>query len=148
MRQTLLACAILGGLFLACRSEAHAALQVCDASPEPVAVAIAALTQSGSGVRAQAEGWWQIDAGTCQIVIDNDLVQGAFYYLYAKGTTITWSGTAARNTRDASFCTNFAGGFNYVDRPNALCAGAGQQLLWFISEPIAGTDWTIDLNAP
>ena len=147
MRSTLLTLAVLAGLFFAFRGTAQATLRVCDASGEPVSVAIAVLTPSAGGVQSQSEGWFQIDSGTCQLVIDTDLDAATRYYLFAKSTTIAWAGTS-RKTTDASFCTNFADRFNYVNRGGNLCTGAGEQMEWFINEPIAGPTWTIDLDIP
>jgi uncharacterized membrane protein len=141
--------AILAGLFLGCWSEARAALHVCNGTAEPVSVAIAVQTPNASGTGAQTEGWFQIDSGTCQLVIDSDLdAGGTFYYLFARATSIVWAGSPAKATRDAPFCINNAGRFNYVDRQSNLCSGAGNQVQWFINEPIAGTDWTISLDTP
>jgi len=149
MRSTFFVFAILAGLFFGCRCEARAALRVCNGSAEPATVAIAVFTPSARSAAAQAEGWFQIDSGTCQLVIDTDLDPGgSLYYLFAKARTIAWTGSSTPTSRDAPFCTNDAGRFYYVDRPNNLCAGAGNQLEWFINEPIAATDWTITLDTP
>jgi uncharacterized membrane protein len=148
MRSTLFALAVLAGLFFASRTAADAALRVCDATNEPVSVAIAILQPATNGVQSQSEGWFQIDAQACAVVIDTNLDPGALYYLYAKGPEIVWAGNAGKGTRDTTFCTNFAGRFSYVDRPGSLCTGAGEQMLWFINEPATSADWTVDLSSP
>jgi uncharacterized membrane protein len=147
MRSTLFAFAFITGLF-ACGGEARAALHVCNATNELVAVSIAVLTQQASGVEARAVGWWQVDIGRCETIVDADLDPGTLYYLFAKSQNISWTGRPGKSTKDASFCTSFGGAFNYADRASNLCTGAGQQMLWFINEPITGPDWTISLNTP
>ena len=148
MRTTLLGFVILAGLFFASRTAADATLRVCNGSNDPVTVAIAAITLSNGGTQIQSEGWFQIDTQTCTNVIDTDLDPTTLYYLYAKATLELWAGSPRKGTRDAQFCTNFAGRFSYVDVPNNLCTGAGQEMLWFINEPINGPTWTINLNNP
>jgi len=149
VRSILFIFAVLAGLFLACRSEARAALHVCDGTDQPATVAIAALVPSASGAQATSEGWFQIDSGTCQTVIDTDLNPGGTtYYLFAKARTITWAGSSAKASQDAQFCTNDASGFAYVDRSPNNCNGAAELMRWFINEPIGGADWTITLDWP
>jgi uncharacterized membrane protein len=147
MRSLFFAFTLFAGLFVASRATADAALRVCDTTSQPVSVAIAMLGPSSTGVQSQSEGWFQIDAQTCAIVIDAPLNPTALYYLYAKTAKITWAGNA-QATRDSEFCTDFAGRFSYTDRPAALCTGAGEQMLRFIYEPATSPDWTIDLDSP
>jgi len=73
---------------------------------------------------------------------------GTFYYLFAKSRTIAWAGKPGKSTKDAAFCTNDAGKFYYLDRESDLCTGAGDQMMWYISEPVAAPDWTITLDRP
>ncbi|HTX55635.1 MAG TPA: DUF1036 domain-containing protein [Candidatus Acidoferrales bacterium] len=148
MRSTLLALAVLAGLFFASRAAADATLRVCDATDEPVSVAIAVFGNLTGGVASKSEGWFQIDARSCALVIDTNLDPTTLYYLYAKGPKIVWAGNTGKSTRDAPFCTNFAARFYYVDRPQSLCTGAGEQMVWFINEPAAAPDWTIELDSP
>ena len=148
MRSILVALAVLVGLFFASRTAADAALRVCDATDEPVSVAIAVLEPGTGGAQIHSEGWFQIDARTCTVAIETDLNPQTLYYVYAKSVQITWAGNPRKSTRDAAFCTNFAGQFSYIDRPGNLCTGAGEQMLWFINEPAAGPNWTVDLDSP
>jgi uncharacterized membrane protein len=147
LRSMLFAVAVLGGLFFASRATADAALRVCDATGGPVTVAIAVLGSGVGGPQSESEGWFQINAQTCAIVIDSDLSPTSLYYLYAKSGRIVWTGSAAA-ARDAQFCTNFAGRFTYADRPASLCTGAGEQMVWFINEPATAPDWTVELDSP
>jgi uncharacterized membrane protein len=146
MRPILFAFAMFVGLFFASRTAADAALRVCNATNESVSVAIAALEPGTTGAQSESEGWFQIDAQTCTRVIDTNLNPATLYYLYAKTAKIVWAG--GKGTRDAPFCTNFAGRFTYADRPSSLCTGAGQQMLWFINEPVTGSDSTVELDSP
>lgn len=147
MRAIVYTLAVFVTLFALSRGVADAALRVCNASYEPASVAIAALEPSTSGARSHSEGWFDIDAQECQIVIDTDLNPDALYYVYAKAPQIVWTGKSGA-TRDAPFCTNFAEHFNYIDRTADLCTGAGEQMLQFINEPVAGPTWTVLLVSP
>lgn len=148
IRRSLLVLALFAGLFFACRSRALAALHVCDRTPLPVSVALAIEASSPTGPTVQSQGWWQIDAGTCVVTIDNDLQQGVRYFLYAKSIQVTWPGSGKQGSRDAQFCTNYQDAFDYSNRPANLCTAAGDQMVWFLYEPIAGPDWTINLDVP
>lgn len=148
MRSTLIAFAIFAGLYLGSHARAEAALRVCDATQQPAAVAIAVLQPSASGTQSTSEGWFQIDAQKCTRVIDTPLNAGARYYLYAKSTTMVWSGNPKRGTKDAEFCTNFSSRFFYTDRPASLCIGDDEQMQWFINEAVSTPDWTINLYSP
>ena len=149
MRRSLLVLAIFAGLVFACWSEARAALHVCDRSPLPATVALGIEASGPTGSVAQSQGWWQIDAGTCATLIDNDLQPGVQYFLYAKSVQVTWAGDSKKKgTRDVQFCANGQNAFNYSNRPANLCNQAGDEMQWFIYEPVNGADWTIDLNVP
>src|SRR5580704_12800383 len=119
MRSTLFVSAILAALFL-CSGQARAALHVCNGTNEVASVSIAALSQGSTGVEARSVGWWQINALQCETIVDADLDPGTLYYLFAKSQTIFWTGNPGKASKDAAFCTNFAGGFTYLDRPSTL----------------------------
>ena len=148
MRSIVFALAALVALFAASRGSASAALRVCNGTGGSVAVALAAVVPNDTGVQTVSEGWFQVDAQACQNVVDTDLDPGTLYYLYAKGTLLTWSGTLKKGAKDAAFCTNFAGRFAYTDRASNVCTGAGEEMSTFIYEPVAGPNWTIVLNNP
>lgn len=145
MRSTVVALGMAFGLFVACRGAADAALKVCNATSEPATVAIAIFSPAANGAASQSEGWFQINAGACQLVVETALDLASRYYLFAKAHDITWSGDPRKAT-DAPFCINDAGRFFYTDRVRTLCTGAGDRMVRFIEEPIQRPDWTIDLN--
>ena len=147
LRSNLLAIATFIVLVCATRAAADAALHVCNATGEPASVAIAAVQSGTNGAQGISEGWFQIDAQRCAIVIDTNLDPATPYYLFAKSANIVWAGKRS-NARDAQFCIEVAGRFSYVDRTQNLCTGAGQQMLFFINEPVAGPDWTVELDSP
>lgn len=147
MRSIVLAVALFVGLFFGAYAAADAALHVCNATGEPASVAIAAVQAGTNGVQGISEGWFQIDAQRCAIVIDTDLDPATPYYLFAKSANIVWAGNRG-NARDAPFCIDVAGRFSYVNRTQNLCTGAGEQMLPFINEPVAAPDWTIELDSP
>jgi uncharacterized membrane protein len=148
MRRSLLVLAIFAGLIFACRSQALAALHVCDRTPLPVSVALAIEAPSATGLTVQSQGWWQIDSGKCLTTIDNDLQAGVQYYLYAKSTLVTWAGDPKTNSKDVAFCSNRQDAFNYTDRPKNACTEANDEMVYFIHEPVGGPDWTINLDIP
>lgn len=147
MRFIVLSIALFAGLFFGACATADAALHVCNATGEPASVAIAAVQPSTNGAQGISEGWFQIDAQTCSIVIDTNLDPATPYYLFAKSAKIVWAGNRG-NPRDAPFCIDVAGRFSYVDRTQNLCTGAGEQMLLFINEPVTGPDWTVELDSP
>lgn len=74
----LLAGLSLGGI-LALSIPARADFRVCNATQTLVGVAIGYRTQDGW----KTEGWWNIEASTCQTLIQGTLAS-RFYYLYAE----------------------------------------------------------------
>ncbi len=148
MRPFLVAVVAFAGFMVASYAYADAALSVCDNTHQPVAVAIAVMQPSASGVQTESEGWFQIRAHECARVIDTPLNPAARYYLYAKSQSMTWSGSPGARTKDAQFCTNFSSRFFYFNRAAPFCFGDQEQMLWFIDEATKGTDWTINLYSP
>ncbi len=148
VRVALAACALCIGFVLASRAPADAALHVCNATLRPATVAIAVLEPNATGTQSESEGWFQIDANTCTVVIDSDLTPGARYYLFAKSHALVWAGNPATGTKDTEFCTNASARFFYRDRTAPLCVGEGEQMTWFINETVHPPDWTINLYSP
>ena len=151
MRSFLVALVAFAGFLVASHACADAALRVCDATKQPVAVAIAVMQPSASGTQTESEGWFQIRAHACTRVVETPLNPAARYYLYAKSQSMTWAGQpggGAAGGKDASFCTNFSSRFFYFNRSAPLCFGDQEQMLWFIDEATKGADWTINLYSP
>ncbi|HET9029026.1 MAG TPA: DUF1036 domain-containing protein [Candidatus Aquilonibacter sp.] len=146
--RSLLVVLVIAGSFVACRGQAQAALHVCDRSPQPATVALTTVAASATGTVVQSQGWWQVDAGSCAVLIDNDLVPGVLYYLYGKSPQYFWAGDSKKNSKDAQFCANEQDGFQYMNRDKTQCTSPNDAMLWFIYEPVRGTDWTIDLYMP
>ena len=150
LRRFLVLAVICAGLVIVCRANALAALAVCDRSPQPVSFAIATSTPPAPNVQpqTQSQGWWQLDAGTCQIIVSTDLQPGLRYFLYAKSAQITWAGKKSKKSTDMQFCANNNDAFNYLNRTADLCNQADDAMLWFIDESVSGPDWTINLDIP
>ena len=84
-------------------TDAFAELRLCNKTPVQVGIAI--------GYRSNeewiSEGWWNLDAESCQVVVDGPL-PSRYYYLYAidyeEGGA--WGGTAFMCTSDKEFTIN------------------------------------------
>jgi uncharacterized membrane protein len=75
---------------------AHAEFRVCNDTKHMVGVAIA----RSNGIDWISEGWWNIDAQGCTVILEGPL-KARYYYLYAVQYDIGggWTG-------DRFFCTN------------------------------------------
>jgi uncharacterized membrane protein len=79
---------------------AHADLRLCNQTPVRVGIAI--------GYKGPndwvSEGWWNIDADSCQVVVDGPL-PSRYYYLYALDYEDggAWGGTAYMCTDEKEF---------------------------------------------
>jgi uncharacterized membrane protein len=89
---------------------ANAAFKICDDSGETVAVALAFYDKATDSYISR--GWWNLDDGGCTIIVSGDLTD-EYYYLYAKSSQHTWSGTHTA-------CVNQKHKFAYVDA-NKTC---------------------------
>lgn len=92
------AVAVLGMFSTA--TDAHAELRLCNRTPVQVGIAI------GYKANAQwvSEGWWNLDAESCTVVVDGPL-PSRYYYLYALDYEEggAWGGTAFMCTNDKEF---------------------------------------------
>lgn len=79
---------------------AHAELRLCNKTPVQVGIAIG---YKGEGEWV-SEGWWNLDAESCQVVVDGPL-PSRYYYLYALDYEEggSWGGTAYMCTHDKEF---------------------------------------------
>mgnify|MGYP002280457701 CR=1 FL=1 len=79
---------------------AHAELRLCNKTPSRVGIAIGYKGQ-GDWV---SEGWWNVDADSCQVVVDGPL-PSRYYYLYALDYDDggAWGGTAYMCTDEKEF---------------------------------------------
>jgi len=81
-------------------SPARAELRLCNKTPVQVGIAIG-YKRSDKWV---SEGWWNLEAETCQVVVDGPL-PSRYYYLYALDYEEggAWNGTAFMCTHDKEF---------------------------------------------
>ncbi len=79
---------------------ARAELRLCNKTPVQVGIAIGYKDQQDW----VSEGWWNVDAESCQVVVDGPL-PSRFYYLYALDYEEggAWGGTAFMCTHDKEF---------------------------------------------
>ncbi|WP_334176803.1 DUF1036 domain-containing protein, partial [Pseudoxanthobacter sp.] len=91
--------ALAAGLLLA-PAVAHADLRLCNKTPGGIGVAIGYKTQK----TWVTEGWWNVGAGTCSVIIEGPL-NARFYYIYAVDNNNggEWGGNAYLCTREKEF---------------------------------------------
>lgn len=89
-----------GALWLAGITPAAADFRVCNATQNLVGVALGYRAESGW----ISEGWWHIDASSCETLIDKPL-QSRYYYLYAEDATRggRWEGPIYMCVADTEF---------------------------------------------
>ncbi|MEM9222746.1 MAG: DUF1036 domain-containing protein [Pseudomonadota bacterium] len=85
---------------LAVAVPAKAELRLCNKTPVQVGIAIGYKADS----QWISEGWWNLEAETCQVVVDGPL-PSRYYYLYALDYEEggAWGGTAFMCTHDKEF---------------------------------------------
>ncbi|MEM0908360.1 MAG: DUF1036 domain-containing protein [Pseudomonadota bacterium] len=122
---------VAAGSALTVATPAQAELRLCNKTPVQVGIAI--------GYKAQnewvSEGWWNLDAETCQVVVDGPL-PSRYYYLYAidyeEGGA--WGGTAFMCTHDKEFTiegTNNCVARGY-ERRGFVEVDTGDKLSWTV----------------
>lgn len=79
---------------------ARADLRLCNKTPGGIGVAIGYKTQKDW----MTEGWWNVAAGTCSVIIEGPL-NARFYYIYAVDNNNggEWGGNAYLCTREKEF---------------------------------------------
>ncbi|SHO66017.1 Uncharacterized membrane protein [Pseudoxanthobacter soli DSM 19599] len=96
----LLSCAVLGLGLAAQTTPARADLRLCNKTSGGIGVAIGYKTPK----TWITEGWWNIDAGACSLVIEGPL-NARYYYVYAVDNANggEWGGQAFMCTREKEF---------------------------------------------
>jgi uncharacterized membrane protein len=83
---------------------ATAGLTVCNATADPVSVAVSYVSPRGGFV---SEGWWKLNAcrGCQELVLDSDTSDRHNYFIYAKevGGSSVWEGNSPRCTTSKRF---------------------------------------------
>jgi len=112
-------------------TDAHAELRLCNQTPVQVGIAI--------GYKADdswiSEGWWNLDAESCTIVVDGPL-PSRYYYLYALDYEEggAWGGTVYMCTHAKEF--TIEGTQNCVargyERRGFVEVDTGDQLSWTV----------------
>jgi len=95
-----LAVLVAAAALLSTAGTARAELRLCNKTPVQVGIAIGYKDQTDW----VSEGWWNVDAESCQVVVDGPL-PSRYYYLYALDYEEggAWGGTAFMCTHDKEF---------------------------------------------
>jgi uncharacterized membrane protein len=115
-------------------AEAHAELRLCNKTPSRVGIAIG-YKGANNWV---SEGWWNVEADTCQVVVDGPL-PSRYYYLYALDYEDggAWGGTAFMCTDEKEFT---------IEGTND-CVARGYERRGFVEvDTRDSTAWTIQLT--
>ncbi|MCB1472315.1 MAG: DUF1036 domain-containing protein [Rhodobiaceae bacterium] len=126
---------VAGGLALA-GGPAQADLRMCNSTPSRVGVAIG----YNNGKEWISEGWWNVEANSCEILLEGPLV-ARFYYFYAidydQGGE--WSGSDYMCTADKVF----------LIREINRCEERGYHRNGFMEVDTGeNTSWTVRLTEP
>ncbi|MEM8663609.1 MAG: DUF1036 domain-containing protein [Pseudomonadota bacterium] len=110
---------------------AHAELRLCNKTPVQVGIAIGYKNDE----RWVSEGWWNLEAESCQVVVDGPL-PSRYYYLYALDYEEggAWGGTAFMCTHDKEFTiegTNDCVARGY-ERRGFVEVDTGDKLSWTV----------------
>jgi len=123
--------AIPAGVTGSLSSDAAGGLRLCNKTTSRVGVAIGYK----EGRRWTTEGWWNVDASSCETLMAGPLVS-RYYYIYAIDYDAggVWSGKAAMCTRDKMFTIHgiedcVARGF---ERTGFFEVDTGEQRSWTV----------------
>jgi len=115
---------------------AHANLKLCNKTVSRIGVALGYKDTKGWA----SEGWWNLEANTCEILLEGPLI-ARYYYIYAVDYDLggSWGGKAFMCTRDKVFTI----------RANKGCEERGYQKTgYFEVDTGEEKDWTISLSGP
>jgi uncharacterized membrane protein len=99
-------------LFITFTGPALASLSICNRTNHPARIALGRF----NGTNWMSEGWWNVQAEKCQMLITGAL-KARYYYLYAAdGSSGGWPGSH-------NFCVGARDSFQAFGRDN--CAGRG-----------------------
>lgn len=133
-----LGAAFVGAIAMVGAEPAQAQLQVCNRTNRNVSVA------TGYGVDGgwRSEGWYEIGAKQCEVVLDESLTVGGYYYLYAsdRSDDWVWSGTTKQK-----FCVHPTNKFTYINKKE-VCGGKGSEWRSFIEFKADRSNDIFDLN--
>ncbi|RAI03751.1 hypothetical protein DLJ53_04540 [Acuticoccus sediminis] len=112
-------------------TDASAELRLCNKTPVQVGIAIGYRNNE----EWVSEGWWNLDAESCQVVVDGPL-PSRYYYLYALDYEEggAWGGTAFMCTSDKEFTiqgTNNCVARGY-ERRGFVEVDTGDRLSWTV----------------
>ena len=107
----ILALLIFDEAFVACQGRADANVHFCNATPQPISVAIATRWTDGTGAEYQAvQGWYAIAGGACGTPVQFDPSMRSLAFYYARDShDDTWD----RIAEQQSYCVNELANFTY-----------------------------------
>ncbi len=121
---------------LANTSDAHADLRLCNKSDSRVGVSIGYSSDRGW----TTEGWWNIEAASCKVILPGDL-KSQYYYMFAVDYDEggEWGGKAFMCTADKIFT---------IHGINDCLARGFQKTGFFEINTGTQTNWTVQLTEP
>ena len=121
---------------LATLDAAHADLRLCNKSESPVGVSVGYSSDRGW----TTEGWWNVEAESCKIILPGDL-KSQYYYMFAVdyGEGGEWAGKAFMCTADKIYT---------IHGINDCLARGFQKTGFFEINTGTQTNWTVQLTEP
>ena len=128
----------VGAIAMVSPEPAQAQLQVCNRTNRIVDVAVGYGMDSGW----RSQGWYEIGAQQCEIVLDESLVAGDYYYLYGsdRSDNWVWKGASSQN-----FCVHPTDKFNYLIKTDR-CGGKGSEWRSFFEIKADSSNYTFNLT--
>ncbi|MBJ3776824.1 DUF1036 domain-containing protein [Acuticoccus mangrovi] len=122
---------LAGAALLAMAPEAKAELRLCNKTPVQIGIAIGYKSHQDW----VSEGWWNLEADSCQVVVDGPL-PSRYYYLYALDYEEggAWGGTAFMCTHDKEFTIEGTGDCvaRGYERRGFVEVDTGDKLSWTV----------------
>lgn len=122
---------VAAGGSLSTAMSARAELRLCNKTPAQVGIAIGYQSEQ----EWVSEGWWNLEAETCQVVVDGPL-SSRYYYLFALDYEEggAWGGSAFMCTHDKEFTIEGTGDCvaRGYERRGFVEVDTGDKLSWTI----------------
>jgi uncharacterized membrane protein len=133
-----LAATFVGAIAMVSAEPAQAQLQVCNRTNRNVSVA------TGYGVDGgwRSEGWYEVKSKQCEVVIDDSLTVGGYYYLYASDRSDDWVWKGSGNQ---DFCVHPNDKFTFVNKKET-CGGKGTEWRSFFEVKADSSNETFNLT--
>ena len=133
-----LGAAFVGAIAMVGAEPAQAQLQVCNRTNRTVDVAVGYEIDGGS----RSQGWYEVGAKQCEVVLDERLTAGGYYYLYGSDRSDDWVWKGSSNQE---FCVHPTNKFNYVNKKD-VCGGNGTEWRSFFEVKADSSKKTFNLT--